>query len=1023
MTMTSQYLEVASLGIVGARDLVTLQTIDISSLTTHPVPLVPARFVAVTGKGPIDSNGSGKSSFLAACSLLLGDVQWALHVDGKQARTLLFNPESAGLDSTLGYRAADLGFIAGVFASADGNSEKDCITVWLRLSAQPQFIRARWTTGVMLADTGDDDQNSQLAAGLWNQLPAENEIGPKLLVQTLYGDSPRCMAYLDANIRKSSTQSLLNQALPSYSPETIANGLIALTGRDVLLDTEAEQRARLDSAKTDLSGAQTDHENANAQETRALAGVAHREQARTMLADGDRLWQLHFAAGVVETAAEAAALDETIASRQHDVEQREQDLAEAKDALARLQDVAALQAAGQAARRVFDDLSNRDRGLEQTAMSRRLNADRLQNEINALGQLANVSDGRPLEQTKQATADAQQAVHDARLAVGDANRGLTLAQDALTAAREGLGGDARPSLQALRAAGIDAVALLDTIQLAQTDRPGWEPRLWPYRHAAVIDPADQTAALLALANLPGATVIVADGPLLPPTEPGPVQADVPLNTFLTVLEQRTSLHPSPDRAEDSALAHVVLGGFETILTGRDARIAVLERHVLTAQTAQQGAAQTQERAELLLAHAKEQQDAAQAVLDLTALRAQKKTEDEALTAAEEQRAALQPQLKDADRTLRDIDSDLRANTALAAAARGRVHAVDNMLNIARELRNAARTQRAAVTVDYWIQAWGDTIDTARDALAAEGANATRKRHTWRNKANLALNDAVNYYRHSVDMLSADLERALEARDRAGEDEQAVDKADYTTVATPLRDLLDETLEHDVRLAADIAREQARRTRVIAEADAEVVSVERDLATLQQSILGRVQRSLERISDAFNRLDLSRPEGYGAHLVIDGKPPADSAGMWRWSVVPEWKRSPSSKYVRYSVPANSAQVKIAAIQLVLAALLTGDQRSGRVLILDELGDSLGEVNRREILAAIDRVARENGVTILGTCQDDVREAAAPVCGQMIWFSHPSANSAFNNPTRTWGFDPVHGLAIELTAPALRAGREF
>src|SRR3954471_13004151 len=49
--------------------------------------------------------------------------------------------------------------------------------------------------------------------------------------------------------------------------------------------------------------------------------------------------------------------------------------------------------------------------------------------------------------------------------------------------------------------------------------------------------------------------------------------------------------------------------------------------------------------------------------------------------------------------------------------------------------------------------------------------------------------------------TAELERALAARDRAGEDEQ-VDKADYTTVAIPLDDLLDETVEHDVRLAFD-----------------------------------------------------------------------------------------------------------------------------------------------------------------------------------------------------------------------------
>jgi hypothetical protein len=50
---------------------------------------------------------------------------------------------------------------------------------------------------------------------------------------------------------------------------------------------------------------------------------------------------------------------------------------------------------------------------------------------------------------------------------------------------------------------------------------------------------------------------------------------------------------------------------------------------------------------------------------------------------------------------------------------------------------------------------------------------------------------------------------------------------------------------------EATREQARRTQVITDAESEVASVEWDLATLQQSILGRVHRSLQRISDAFN----------------------------------------------------------------------------------------------------------------------------------------------------------------------------
>ena len=50
-------------------------------------------------------------------------------------------------------------------------------------------------------------------------------------------------------------------------------------------------------------------------------------------------------------------------------------------------------------------------------------------------------------------------------------------------------------------------------------------------------------------------------------------------------------------------------------------------------------------------------------------------------------------------------------------------------------------------------------------------------------------------------------------------------------------------------------------------------------------------------------------------------------------------------------ANSAQVKVFAVQLVLSALIADDHTAGRVLILDELGNSLGDVNRREVLASL------------------------------------------------------------------------
>jgi hypothetical protein len=82
---------------------------------------------------------------------------------------------------------------------------------------------------------------------------------------------------------------------------------------------------------------------------------------------------------------------------------------------------------------------------------------------------------------------------------------------------------------------------------------------------------------------------------------------------------------------------------------------------------------------------------------------------------------------------------------------------------------------------------------------------------------------------------------------------------------------------------------------------------------------------------------------------------------------------------YREVANGAQVKVHAIQLVLAALLASGHASGRVLVLDELG----------------------------TCQDSVLEAAAEFCGEVLWYTHLYDAEPYNQPTRVWAFDPNGG----------------
>ena len=125
---------------------------------------------------------------------------------------------------------------------------------------------------------------------------------------------------------------------------------------------------------------------------------------------------------------------------------------------------------------------------------------------------------------------------------------------------------------------------------------------------------------------------------------------------------------------------------------------------------------------------------------------------------------------------------------------------------------------------------------------------------------------------------------------------------------------------------------------------------------------------------------------------------------------------------YDNQANTAQKKLATVQLVLAALLAAPNPRGRVLVLDELGDSLGISHRREVLREIADTARAKGVTVLGTCQDSVLADASGFCGEIVYFEYPSHAEALNRPTRMFAFDD-NRQRIELTEDDLRDGRPW
>jgi hypothetical protein len=240
------------------------------------------------------------------------------------------------------------------------------------------------------------------------------------------------------------------------------------------------------------------------------------------------------------------------------------------------------------------------------------------------------------------------------------------------------------------------------------------------------------------------------------------------------------------------------------------------------------------------------------------------------------------------------------------------------------------------------------------------------------------------------------------------------------IAEPVRSRLEALAGQDRVMRTRIEEQRADHARVHQGLEQELADAESRLAVLQDMISQLIEGILGRVSDQFDRLDRQRG-GSGADLHISTSVP-QGAAEWVWEVTPRWKRSRSGGLVSYREVANGAQVKVHAVQLVLAAVLADAETHGRVLVLDELGNSLGEVNRKDVLRALKRVAEDTQVTILGTCQDSVLVDAADVCGELMWFAHTSEAEAYNRPTRVWGFNP-NSEQVELTANYLTAGRRW
>jgi chromosome segregation protein len=322
--------------------------------------------------------------------------------------------------------------------------------------------------------------------------------------------------------------------------------------------------------------------------------------------------------------------------------------------------------------------------------------------------------------------------------------------------------------------------------------------------------------------------------------------------------------------------------------------------------------------------------------------------------------------------------------------------------------HAAAMRDAAAAAEIWPH--GEAA--ARERCAEDPRDETRLRSV----ANQTLYEALVAIGLGHDSeQDAPTDELLSALRRRREDENTP----FPVVATPLRAYLDERSDHDTVLRERIENERTQTRDALDAAEAECEEMRAGLDRIQEAIQRQVESTIGGISEQFNELD-REAGGYGACLRLDMQPPAGANDTWRWSVTPMWKRAPRGQMVAYNAPTNSAQDKLYTVNLVLAALLGVGNSAGKVLILDELGNSLDFEHRRSVLRAIAQTAARRGITVLGTCQDDIVSHATEFADEIIFFEYASDRDILNRPVRPFGVDPS-GARVETTRDALLRGR--
>ncbi len=997
--------------VVGGRVLVGIQMVDIARLSTHPVPVISEGLITVAGQGPKDSNGAGKSSFIAALSLLHADEQWRLTSGASSAAELLFTAELAAQEAR--WSNADRGFIIGVFADPAARSTDElrasALTVWLRINRKAPYIDLRWTHELHVPAGATDDERARQVDQLWTALPRRNgrtDFHANRLGPVLYGGHVRCVSFLSTSVRASPTANLLAQPLNELTPDRVFDAIATLTGLDRELVHEQELRTTEHTHRAAAIEAAEALEQWDRDMEIVEAGIRHRARAREQLGAAQAVWHGRSARHLVD----GVERDQQLRSELESLAEEEAVVESSIDGLEAdlriLKDDAEFAERFAVRKQHHTGLVSRDRDLEREhdrAVSR---IDDLGARLSDLRAQALGADGRSLERARceQATAHT-----DWKQALGDQAIAERAGRDAELRVAEAESGDdvAAEQMRRLREAGIPAVALLDVVVLSDAERTIWESRLVPYRTALIIEPDRAGSAAAVLHDLPGSMIVLAGaGPASAANLPVSADPRFPVSAFLSALAERGGADP---QAVDDAAGVVVIGDFADPITGRVARVAAARAGVVAAEASLRAAEAALAVAARGLERAQQRTEAAEAADQVADLQQQIEQLRRQNEEHDQLRLDLQPELAAAQREFEQALKEQGTREQRITTLAEQIRRYRQTLREKAEHRASLAGELQSLDLAGRQKGWGETTAAATSYLLslAEREQA-RSVADWNEEACHQLNEVVGLCFASDtprEQLPREIEEILhQQRWLRGGLEVRVPLA--PALLRGLHTHLTNTERQDRDDKLSIEQQRADRTKGLAAAQLGLTEAAHAALVQRASLAAGIKDKLRKVAVEFDRLD-QQYGGYGAGLEYpEPEPPSQPDKPWRWSVTPKWRRAEGQRMASYSLRANTAQIDEKAVKLVCAAALAGSGNRPLLLVLDELGRNLGSEHRREAVALFEKIGADRNITVVGALQDDMERYAISASGLYIKLRRSSDAMPYNEAPVVNGSEPNH-----------------